>query len=106
MNSDIEIMFGFINCNVTRELMITSYWALNESNLWNWLKNYVVDKNKGFVFADEPEIMEILRLMESEKTPYRYSHSGASFGFVMNNLNYIAKNGFEAYKTLYLSKHN
>jgi hypothetical protein len=41
-------------------------------------------------------------MMESNEAPIRMGHSGASFGCTMRNLHYIAQNGFEAYKELYL----
>ena len=94
--------FDFIECSMTRSCIENGCWALDHSGLWEWLRTYNVDPSKGFMFASDPEINIIGKTMEQNGAPYQQSHSGASFGFTMRNLHYIAQNGFEAYKELYL----
>ena len=97
-----ETSFDFIDCGMTRNCMKNGYWAMDQTSLWNWLRSYEVDPSRGFMFANDPEIKLIDNVMERNDAPIIVSHSGASFGFTMCNLHYIAKNGFEAYKALYL----
>ena len=97
-----ESSFDFIDCSMTRQCMMNGCWTMDQTGLWQWLTNYKVDHHNGFMFANEPEITVIVNIMESAQAPIQVAHSGASFGFTMCNLDYIAKNGFEAYKELYL----
>jgi hypothetical protein len=96
--------FDFIDDEATRHCMKNGCWAMNESGLWDWLRNYTVNPSKGFMFADDPEITIIVKIMERNDAPIPIGHSGASFGFTMRNLYYVAKNGVEGYKTLYFEK--
>lgn len=96
--------FDFIDCPMTRKCMQNGCWALTHANLWDWLRVYEVDPACGFMFTNEPEIYVIDNIMGQNNAPVHINHSGASFGITMRNLDYIAKNGFEAYKTLYLKR--
>lgn len=97
-----ESDFDFIKCSMTKACLINGCWAIDQTGLWDWLKNYEVNPNNGFMFAMEHEINVIGNAMERAGAPYKQSHSGASFGFTMRNLHYIAQNGLEAYKIKYL----
>lgn len=94
--------FDFIDCQMTRSCIQNGCWAMDQTNLWDWLRTYEVDPSCGFMFAKEPEIGIIGNVMGRIDAPVQVSHSGTSYGFTMHKLHYIAKNGFEAYKTLYL----
>jgi hypothetical protein len=97
-----ESDFDFIDCQQTKACMMNGCWAVDQTGLWDWLKNYEVNPKYGFMFAIEPEINVIGNMMEKDGAPYQQAHSGASFGLTMRNLYYIAQNGFEAYKTICL----
>ncbi len=97
--------FDFIPCQVTRKCMQNGCWALDQTNMWEWLYAYEVDPTKGFMFANDIEINIIGNMMDRVDAPIPMSHSGASFGITMRNLAYIAKNGLEAYKRLYISNY-
>jgi hypothetical protein len=99
-----ESDFDFIDCQMTKACMINGCWAVDQTGLWDWLKNYEVNLKNGFMFASDPEINVIGNMMEKDGAPYQQGHSGASFGLTMRNLFYIAQNGFEAYKALYLER--
>lgn len=94
--------FDFIDCSMTRRSIENGCWAMDQSGLWDWLKNYEVDPSRGFMFSTAPEIITICDFMDQQNAPALINHSGASFGITMRHLAYIAKNGFEAYKTQYL----
>lgn len=97
-----ESSFDFIDCGMTRNCMKNGCWAMDEANMWNWLRYYEVDPSCGFMFASDPEINLIRNVMERNDASVLIGHSGASFAITMRNLHYIANNGFEAYKALYL----
>jgi hypothetical protein len=97
-----ESSFNFIDCRMTRQCIMNGCWAMNETNLWDWLRGYTVEANKGFMFSKAPELNIISNKMDDQNAPVKVSHSGASFGFTMRELDFIAKNGFEAYKQFYL----
>jgi len=94
--------FDFIDCYMTRQCMMNGCWAMDKTHLWEWLRVYEVNPANGFMFADDHEINVISNMMDSSDAPIQIGHSGASFGITMRNLHYIAKNGFDAYKTQYL----
>jgi len=96
--------FEFIKCETTKSCIQNGIWALNQlgSEAWEWLRNYSVDPALGFMFANDTMLDTIDNQMESDNAPVRVYHSGASFGFTMRTLHYIAQNGFDAYKTLYI----
>ena len=97
-----ESSFDFIQCRMTRNCIMNGCWAMDQTNLWDWLCEYEVDPKKGFMFSKAPELMTISNRMDDQNAPVRISHSGASFGFTMRALDYIAKYGLEAYKEFYL----
>jgi hypothetical protein len=87
--------FSFISNKHTRSLVINGYNAVNQLELWPWLKNF--DPNDdGFMFSEHPNAMMIMQKMES--LPDAPGHSGASFGITMRYLEYIAKNDMDKYK--------
>lgn len=97
-----ESSFDFIECRMTRNCIMNGCWAMDQTNLWDWLYAFEVNPKKGFMFSNAPELQTISNMMESSEAPIQVSHSGASFGFTMRTLDYIAKNGLEAYRQFYL----
>lgn len=95
--------FDFITCSMTRQCMENGCWAIDQTNLWEWLRSYEVNPSEGFMFSNAPEITILGSMMDSPDAPTQVGHSGASFGITMRNLHYIAKNGFNSYKNRYLS---
>jgi len=60
-------------------------------NLWNWFKNESPPENEGYQFWDDENINKISDGLENN------NHSGATFGFCMPQIQFIAKNGFDEY---------
>lgn len=87
--------FSFISDEHTRSLVINGYNAVNQLELWSWLKDFD-PKDDGFMCSDHPNVIMIGMKMES--LPDAPGHSGCSFGITMRNLEYIAKNGMAKYK--------
>lgn len=87
--------FEFISDEHTRSLVINGYNAVNQLELWSWMKEF--DPNSdGFMFSKHPNLSIISQKMES--LPDAPGHSGSSFGLTMRHLEYIAKNGMNKYK--------
>ena len=93
-------MFEFIESQHTRNMIENGYQAVNSLELWDFLSSFEPEEGKGFMFSDCEEINKIGKKME--ELPNSPGHSGASFGFTMRHLHYIAKNGLDKYKTKYL----
>jgi hypothetical protein len=74
-----------------REMLDDAYKAVTKANRWGFLRRADVPGPKGFMFSEWPEMKDIDTHME-------YSgHSGASYGMTMRAMEFIAKNGWDAY---------
>jgi hypothetical protein len=88
--------FSFIRDPHTRHMVSNGYTAVNQLELWKWMKEYIPENDKGFMFSDHPYINRIMAKMESLPNPP--GHSGSSFAVTMRHLEYIAKHGLDEYK--------
>lgn len=79
--------FNTITNSHEREMLKNAYDAINASEAWDWLKNF---NQQSFMFSLDPMVNKISENME--KLGYN-GHSGASFGWTMRNMEYLAKNG-------------
>jgi hypothetical protein len=62
-----------------------------ESCAWTYLRDTPPDESRGYMFSKpDPVFQAIFKNMQ-------VGHSGASYGFTMRNLQYIAMNGMDAY---------
>ena len=67
-----------------------AYEAITISNKWNDLKNCTVESFMFHPPAFVSEIHKNMKLLDG--------HSGASYGYTMRIMEFIAKNGWEAFK--------
>jgi hypothetical protein len=81
--------FSFIRDEHTRRLVSNGYDAVNQLELWSWLKTFEPNANEGFSWSNHPNINRIIQKMES--LPDAPGHSGCSFALTMRHLEYIAK---------------
>jgi hypothetical protein len=80
----------------------SAHQTISRCELWNWMRNFEPQEGRGFMFSEG--VPELERLNdELFKDPVNSGHSGASYGITMRNMEYIAKNGYSAYKTMILS---
>ena len=100
----INNMFAFITDDKSRLCIINGWWAINQLNLVEWLKNFTPRQNEGFVFSNAPELNQIIHKMEEENAPYRAAHSGYSFGWTMQQLKSIVTKGIDNFKEVWLSR--
>lgn len=84
--------FSWMKDSSSRELCMDAHRAITEHGLWDWMKTATPPSDKGFMFwyPQPPELEKI----NSSLTP---EHSGASYGWTMRQMEYIAKNGWERY---------
>jgi len=87
--------FSFIDDAHTRSLVVNGYAAVNQLELWQWLKTFEPSSD-GFMWSKDPTVGIIGQKMES--LPDAPGHSGASFALTIRHLEYIAKNGMHKYK--------
>jgi hypothetical protein len=89
------ISFDFISDEFTRIMIETAYQAVNQLELWDYLRGH----HGSFMYSSNRNVEKIYRKIE--ELGY-YGHSGASFGITLQMIKYIADHGFEAFKNNYL----
>ena len=64
--------------------------ACTKAGAWDWIKTF---NEESFMFSSHPMIGEISKHMKYD------GHSGASFGWCMRSMEYIAKHGWDSFAT-------
>ena len=82
--------FDDINCSATSD-MCRVIWELG---LWEFVREF--NDIHGFIYSRDPRVDQIGRhpLVDT------HGHSGASFAFCLRNVQYIAKNGVNAFNEM------
>ena len=75
----------------SRNMYIDAYSTITQLDLWSWLSTYTPEEKKGFMFDSDQNINKIAGALKT-------GHSGASFGFIMREMAYIAKYGYPAFE--------
>ena len=71
-----------------------------EINVWKYLSEYSPPDGRGFQFsAGDDDIVSLVQYQ------MEVGHSGASMGWTMRNIEFIAKNGLPAHRELFLANH-
>jgi hypothetical protein len=72
-----------------------------EINVWKYLAQYSPPEERGFMFSigDDKIVTAVQDQME-------VGHSGCSMGWTMRNIEFIAKNGLQAHREMYLNRQN
>lgn len=83
-----------------KRMLDSAIQAVNNLELWIWLREVNME---SFMISDDPNV--ILIYNEIEKIGYT-GHSGASFGWTMRQIEFIAKNSFDTYRRNYLANSN
>ena len=87
--------FSFINDEMMKDALVYDYNIISEMvpGAWNALKNH--DSNQSFMFHTNGEIWSKIRSLMWN------GHSGASASLCLRNMEYIAKNGWDAFVEYY-----
>ena len=86
-------LFNFINDNSTKELLQSAHKAITNCEMWDWIRH---NKIGSFMYDNGTE-MKIIRT-QMEKDPINRNHSGSSYGWIMREIEYIAKYGYSKYE--------
>jgi hypothetical protein len=69
-----------------------------EINVWKYLSEYSPPNNRGFQFSAGDD--DIVTLVQNQMET---GHSGASMGWTMRNIEFIAKNGLPAHRVRFIN---
>ena len=95
MDYPISPNFEFISSENTRYMLESAYDTITKLEKWNYLREYVISENTGYMFAAEDSINE---LMDQINCDYKSGHSGCSMALTMRTMDFIAKNGFDSFR--------
>ncbi len=85
--------FSIVEDNLHRYLLEDAYKALNDSDLWTFVK----DEYSQEKALEQPEILDIFLAMKYK------SHTMNTFGVVMRNMKKIAQDGWDEYVREWIS---
>lgn len=80
-----------------------AHWAITQTKMWDWLHSFSVSDKEGFMFCSHPNLKIIEEKMYEQDVAH--GHSGASFGFTMRQMEYIAIHGYDAFRQVWIEKH-
>jgi hypothetical protein len=69
--------------------------AITRLGLWKELSEFTLDEKEGFMFSSSPLLMKIRSEMK-----FMSEHSGASYGWTMRQMEFIAKHDWNNYLKL------
>lgn len=95
LHNDESGEFKYISNYHDRVMMTNAWQAITLTETWDFVKQDI----DSFMFSWEPQISIISKKME--ELGYN-GHSGSSFGWVMRNMQYIAKHGETKFHEEYL----
>ena len=81
----------------SRVMLENAYTAISLTKMWQYMKKNV----ESYMLCNDKELRVISDKME--ELGY-HGHSGASFGITMRNMQFIALNGLEEHKKMWLKK--
>ena len=91
--------FDFVKDKFTKEFLKSAHRAISLCELWDWMRIYEPQADRGFMWSKTPELDRLNQQMF--KDPINSEHSGSSYGFIMRQMEDIAKNGYENFKNRY-----
>jgi hypothetical protein len=83
--------FYYLDDNDIRFMFETAYQAITITELWDYMKKDM--------FNDDDKLQKICNKIE--ELGYN-GHSGSSFGYIMRHMQFIAINGIENHKQMFL----
>lgn len=95
MNNAISEKFDFIKDENDNIMISTAFFAVNQLELWDYMKSH----NGSFMFSSNSNIVRIYDKIE--ELGYN-GHSGSSFAITLRNIKFIADNGIDKFKELYV----
>jgi len=74
----------YIKNDTHKKMILDGVDALNKLKLWDWLKNFEPDADRGFIFTNDVNLDKLHR--ETDHS----GHSGVSFAIMMRILKRVA----------------
>ena len=96
---EIKGNFSYITDINSRQMLNNAYNAICQTETWDFVKQDI----ESFMFSSDSRIDKISAKMN--QLGYD-GHSGASFGWTMRNMQYIAKYGEQQFKNNYLKNNS
>jgi len=93
-------LFEFVSDH-ERYYFKNAYWALTQTNLWSWLANNTFSNIESLIFSDNINIKMLKSKMFEQDIAH--NHSGFTFGYTLQNMKYLSKNGYESFRELWLN---
>lgn len=91
--------FEFVKDKQTREYLKSAHQAITTCEMWDWMRTYTPDDS--FMWDPHPNIKIIkTQMFKDEINSY---HSGSSYGFIMREMETIARDGLAKYKQSYIN---
>ena len=90
-----QSIFYYVDDN-SRIMFENAYQAISSTEMWDYMKKDM----ESFIFSSDKEIKIISKKMEDLGYD---GHSGSSFGITMRNMQFIALNGLEEHKKIWLN---
>ena len=92
-------LFNFINDKSTKEFLQSAHKAITNCEMWDWIRTTNI---RSFMYDRGPEMQKIRTQMH--KDPVNENHSGSSYGWVMREIEHIAKYGYSNYEEDYCNR--
>ena len=80
--------------------------TITRLELWDWFRIESPSDNEGYRWWNHPNINKISENLQNDEGILDNPHSGASFAWSMRNMQAIAKEGFQTWKTKYIKNSN
>jgi hypothetical protein len=75
-------------------MLADAHQAVIKTNLWDYLRLPSTPGKDGFMFCTDLELVKLSHAMKYD------GHSGVSYAWTMRQMEYIAKNGWDAFERL------
>lgn len=86
----MEGNFGFVSSASDRNILSNAFNSITKLDLWN-VFDIDPPQDSGYIFWENDDVKKIASSLDSD------GHSGASFAYVMRHMQFIRKNGWNAY---------
>ena len=94
--SDAEFNYNIYDSN-NRIMLKNAHQAITNAEAWDWIKNF---QGQSFMFSNDAMIGKISKNMVALGYD---GHSGSSYGWTMRCMEYLAKNGKDAFLDMCVS---
>ena len=89
--------FSFL-CDSDHSMIQSAYNTISRLEKWDYMRRYSPSDETGYMMDHDPIIGEIITSINDE---YHY-HSGASLGYTMRRMQYVANYGYDDFTSKYL----